>query len=776
MNSVRVLSWNTQMRSWAMEVGLPPSLPPVYTAEERAQLIAHGILSSDFDYDVVALCEVFDEDSRDILRNKLRGRFPWIVTKGDFHYVGTELGAAPLIDLPLQGLSMLSQIALDPLKVLDYRLEDSGLMLFSKWPFASTGLLTLPQEVVSLLQTGPLGRAIPANIPLVNFLPFRFADTAGNDVAAAKGVMYARIEPSPGRFLHVFFSHTQADTDRVEEHRNERGGQMESVERFIHTCVGGFPANGEVLFMGDLNINGDQLDDAIRSAEWASTFSRSGRLLTDQMVDLWGSKQCTGSRGLRDPGITASVRYAPQEQRLDYMLMAPSPVLVAQHVMIDYELSTVPAGHPGLSLLSDHLPMRLELVNRRNNVSPSDAMLTPTTARLVTERMLTLTDVFSDTQSISSGQAVWYRFDKAGTYNFSLGRGADRCRFDVYLDTDLSRPRQQYRQETNGEFGKKFVLASAPFLVKVFQKSRDSKVLVEFRAHLHRGTSPGDHIALPYGVPVLEAFPDAIPPLGGQLLNVDNPDTAWDDKDTKWFRLDGPQVSIEEALEVKLTVTRTAGSARFGVRLVQQNSGIWKLLDDTGSSKDEYVLRSKITKDQQLFVCVYRNDPTFSSLAFHLTARTNLSLLLGGPPSAAPGVKPKPNRGQPRLICTKETSGWGADDIELGIVVDGKPLRYIRNDEIGDMEGDAVRELAQWIPEFVPYLKGVEFSVVELDDIDSNDVGSSILLPLEQLPKSRIFSEQRPKPDGSLRGSLRINVDDGQYDVQLTVVAWDEQF
>ena len=63
---------------------------------------------------------------------------------------------------------------------------------------------------------------------------------------------------------------------------------------------------------------------------------------------------------------------------------------------------------------------------------------------------------------------------------------------------------------------------------------------------------------------------------------------------------------------------------------------------------------------------------------------------------------PPPNRGQPRLICTKETSGWGADDIELDITVDGKPLRYVGNDEIGDMEGDAVRDLAQWIPEFVP--------------------------------------------------------------------------
>ena len=64
-----------------MEMGFPPSIPPVTTAEERAELIADAILSSRFSYDIVGLCEVFDEDSRDILRNRLRGRFPWIVTK-----------------------------------------------------------------------------------------------------------------------------------------------------------------------------------------------------------------------------------------------------------------------------------------------------------------------------------------------------------------------------------------------------------------------------------------------------------------------------------------------------------------------------------------------------------------------------------------------------------------------------------------------------------------------------------------------------------------------
>ena len=118
----------------------------------------------------------------------------------------------------------------------------------------------------------------------------------------------------------------------------------------------------------------------------------------------------------------------------------------------------------------------------------------------------------------------------------------------------------------------------------------------------------------------------------------------------------------------------------------------------------------------------------------------------------------------------------GHDDIELDITVDGKPLRYISNDEIGDMEGDAVRDLAQWIPEFVPYLIGVNFRIIELDDIDPNDIGSQSLPTYDQLGGSSVFWDQQRNPDGSVRGSLRVNVDDGQYDVQLTIVTWDEQF
>ncbi len=750
--SLRILTWNTQMRSWAMEVGMPPTIPPVTTAEKRAELISDGILASPFDYDIVCLCEVFDEDSRDILRKRLRKRFPWIVTKCDFGFIGTELGAAPLIDLPLQGMSFVSGLIFNPLSVLDYRPEDSGLMIFSKWPFATQGLITLPPDVVALLQTGPLGSAIPAALPRVAFHPYSFSSTTGADTFAAKGIAYAQIQRAPGQVYHVFFSHTQADDEHVEENADERGDQMKEVESFILACVGGFPATGEVFFMGDLNIRGELHDDCVPAAEWSRIFNNPGRLLMKDVIDLWGQRQCTGHKGLRDTGITATTRYHPQDQRLDYILGSAISNLAAQHLKIDYPLSSVPPGHPDVSYMSDHLPLQIDLAFPRPFSTPHGAMKVPAQLN------------FIDTQLIMEGQVVWYRFDKQGTYDFMLSRGADRCGYEVYLDTDLSRPRRQYHNETHGDFGQKFVLATAPFLVKVFPFSREGEVRFQFRAHLHLGISPDDSIQLPYGVPVPEQFPKPNPT--PQLLNLDFFDTPWDDKDTKWFRLDGPEVDLGSPLEVTILVEQTLGDAPYGVRLIRLLATGWVELDRAGPGLRGYELKTSINKGEKYYVCIFRDDlPALRELEFVVTAKANVSLLRGG------------SGGKPRLICEDETSGWGADDIELDISVDGEPHRYIDNDKIGDMEQDSVRDLDQWIPDFLPYRKGVGFRVIELDDTSPNDIGSQTLLPHDQLGSiPSLFVVSETKPDGTVRGSLHVNVDDGTYDVQVTVSTYDDLF
>ena len=739
-SNLRMLSYNTQLRSWAMEVGWPPSIPPTDTAEERAAMIADNILGSPFDYDIVGLCEVFDEDAREILRDRLRGQFPHIVAKSDWDYVQVEQASAQLSTI---GLFWQWQLLGSPAVSSSWRLEDSGLMLFSKFPFAQVSTSTLSPAVVAA--SAVLGFPVPALAPAVSFFPYE--DTAGNDGNAAKGVGYARLQPQFGDPIHVFLSHTQADSTSLEENRAERSTQIGKVEKFIEICTGGAPFAQEVFVMGDLNISGELENDAVAGAEWQADFGTAGRLFGDAMLDLWGRRQCTGSPGLRDRGLSASVTYPPQ--RLDYMVGSATSGFAAQHVMIDYALADAPPGHSGVSYLSDHRPLRLELARPRPHSTPADAFVVPPDPPIFA----------SDQEWIVEGQAMWFRFDRAGTYDFRLDREWNPVDYAVYLDTDLSRPRAQYRKETHPDFGAKFVIAAPPFLVKVFPVSRDGESRFRFHSHRHVGVAPWDAIQLPYGEVVPEAFPV------GQLLNTDHGATDWDDTDTKWFRLDGPANDFGRKLEVTVDVARTRGGAGFEVAAaVEGPPGTWTLLDRAGDDDGMARLTATVGQGDVVYVQVTRRDlPALGDLEFEVTATTDATFVLGGA------------FGAPRLVCTTETSGWGSDDIELGVTVDGNELVYIDNDAIGDFDQDSIRDLNQWLPPVFAYFTGVEFMVKELDDIGHDDIGRETLRPFAALTGWDRFEVSDWLSPGRVRGLLRVDVDDGRYDVELNVTTWDEQ-
>ncbi|WP_426404922.1 hypothetical protein ACN9M0_35425 [Streptomyces sp. R-07] len=741
--SLRILSYNTQLRSWAMEVGIPPSIPPVDTAAERAGFIADNILGSPFDYDVVGLCEVFDEDAREILRDRLRPRFPHVVTKCDWDYLQVEEAGAR------QTCGRYAQCALFGIPDVGgaWRLEDSGLMLFSRWPFAQLGTGGLDVTVVEV--SALLGYPVPAVVPAVNFLPYRNA--VSDDRHAAKGIAYARIERAPAQVYHFFLSHTQADSHTPEENRGTRSHQIADVERFIGTCAGPGLFDGEVFFLGDLNIVGEPDAKADPDGEWRSYFhDSSGRLLTDRAADLWGRRQCSGDLpGLRDRGFSATVVYEPRQQRLDYAVAATTNSLAAQHVMIDYDLANVPPGHPEVSYLSDHRPLRVELTRPRPHSTPATALAVPNTPQFD-----------SSPEWLSDGQAMWFRFDVAGTYDLRLSQAGDGIAYEVYLDTDLSRPRRQYHDESDPRRGDKYVIPAPPFLVKVFPTSRTSeRDWFVFRAHRHQGVGPWDAIQLPYGEGVPESFPV------GQLLNTDFEDTDWEDSDTKWFRLDGPTIPLDSPLHAHITVWRRVGQASFAASLVRESpSGTWQLLAQS-SGGPLAGLEASLSTGDRLYVQVTRWDqPSQRELEFVVTATVDVTLVLGA------------GRGAPRLTCTTETGGWGADDIELGITTDGVQTAYIDNDTIGDFEQDAIRDLNQWVPEFLPYRRDIEFMVKELDDVGHDDIGRETLPPFAALESFDRFTVTERISPGRLRGFLRIDVDDGRYDVEVAVTTWDEQF
>lgn len=310
MQPLRILTFNTQLRSWGMEAGADKSLFPSENAEPRAHSIADRILASPQDYDIVLLNEVFDEDAREILADRLGGRFGSMITKADEDQLGLQLLGVGLLVAPSL-ISQLVGLGLIGWSLLEGIWEDSGLMLFSRLPFDT---VPAPPEFAGVFPNG---------VPFVGYEPF--SETAGNDVHAAKGMIYARLRSGADR-VHVFASHTQADSDAVGEHAETRVDQMAQMQRFIETCVGtAAPFQEEVYLLGDLNIVGANTNPAtpggtpLGAEEWSNLFYNPGAFFTDSLVEAWGIEQCGDDNG-RDPGHTAPARYEPKEQRLDYFL------------------------------------------------------------------------------------------------------------------------------------------------------------------------------------------------------------------------------------------------------------------------------------------------------------------------------------------------------------------------------------------------------------------------------------------------------------------------
>ena len=90
--SLRLLTYNTQMRSWGMEVLAQGNPFPVDSTEQRAKTISRRILESSEQYDVICLNEVFDEDAREVFQNELGASYPNIVLKADVDNLGLQIG------------------------------------------------------------------------------------------------------------------------------------------------------------------------------------------------------------------------------------------------------------------------------------------------------------------------------------------------------------------------------------------------------------------------------------------------------------------------------------------------------------------------------------------------------------------------------------------------------------------------------------------------------------------------------------------------------------
>lgn len=227
--------------------------------EGRADQIANDILALPLDErpDVLVFNEVFDEDSRKVLIRRLRELFPYLIPK-----------------LHDGGLT-----------------EDSGLMLFSQFPF-----LPLP--------TGG------------TLLERFYGDSEGDDRFASKGVGIVQLGV-PTKPTTIAFTHLQASYESEDQYQEIRVKQLDVIFIALQEIFAGDSKHwAKTIILGDLNIRGDA--GAI-SGEWSHIFEGSGSRLFGPMVDGWRTYMHPPNSGLEvDPGFTSLDFATRNKARLDY--------------------------------------------------------------------------------------------------------------------------------------------------------------------------------------------------------------------------------------------------------------------------------------------------------------------------------------------------------------------------------------------------------------------------------------------------------------------------
>ncbi len=625
-DSVRLLTFNVRM--------IPETWDDFccdINNEERAKLI--GDLIRTADYDIVVLNEVFDEDAKDAFVSRLAGVFP--------HYVSK-------IDMP-------------------FYIEDSGLMLFSRFPFQP---LPNPNWAFSFpLLATPLVEAVSGGNDAwdkVAAIIFPEESCSDYDCQSAKGVGLVRVRnPITHHVMNIAFTHLQAsygDGDCKEE-VDGRAIQFALMQQLLQVVLGAYVGTEPVFLMGDLNVDGDQRDwghgtnfgylhdepcEPDNLWEWTTIFDQPGVFFTDIFGDPWVSEM-QGPDFYMNPvdfdwGLTAGLP-VPGE-RLDYVLWNHGGRHQIQHMTREHHLRVAQGN-----VLSDHIAVCADYNVKVSHCHPMNARIP-------------VQDAPNTGYIMYPGGMQWYRIDEPGTYLVAV-TGAD-MRYSVYESKDLTIPAPQYYEET-GEIqiqerfvtGQKFCIPQAPFYIRVYKSARHLTGPYELAVHRMTGASKEEAISLLPGAEWLEYQWPGVP------LNED---------DCVWFklRLDAadnpvPQTTLFRLARYFENCVALALEAEDGTTIDKDDEaepyapvqGAWLLSldrDDLG------------TEPEILYLKAYRS--MIWPITFLVGWDTNLTCLHGmfATPNGIPGAV------QQILYCHEETDG-GIDDLDetyITIVADGK--------------------------------------------------------------------------------------------------------
>jgi endonuclease/exonuclease/phosphatase family metal-dependent hydrolase len=225
-------------------------------------------------------------------------------------------------------------------------LLDDELTLASRWPIVATGMHV-------------------------------FADAAGADALAAKGVLHARLArgPGPDDLLEVFVTHLQANAEQAEVRRRQIAQLAAFVQGAAH---GGAP----VLVMGDLNLWGGDPDRADPGSEYNLLLEALNEAVAPRrFVDLWlemhpdDPEAGSGTK----PRVLEDGSLRPREKRVDFILLASDGRAVPRAMRHDFFPSDLLVDDAPVGHLSNHAAVLAEVDWR--GAPPSCAQLSESPAQ-----------------------------------------------------------------------------------------------------------------------------------------------------------------------------------------------------------------------------------------------------------------------------------------------------------------------------------------------------------------------------------------------------------
>ncbi len=496
--------------------------------EARAKYIADRINAqrAEIDADIIVFNEAFDVGAQRALSSGLCGAYPYFS-----NFIDEED---------------------------DDQHQDSGLMIFSRHPFASLNL-TEPdyQAKDHLTFTQCVGDDADEDDPAfwndIGFQLYLNCNAVFEDCSANKGVAAARFTHNEtGELFNVLFTHLQSGggLDEIETRENQMTDVRELVEAIPDWD------RQRTFIIGDLNIKGIGCSSAgclaggeADGSEWMPRFDAAGGFFACGDGPCSASSAFVESHGFEMPPTDYGRTFHRDQtsfsnpldgNRYDYVLhnVPQERWTCMQHLEVLRDAVLDPDGTP----VSDHYPILADFNWRAPLCNPLDAAV------------VVANDVFTHSGTITYPRSVqWLLIQEAGTYTIVA---PPRIHYDVYTARDLSEPVGADVEEFFPR-GITYRLPAPPYYVKI------------------AATDPTDTGG--YTAQVIRHACGEQDPCGLTPGDIEGQDASWTSNSaigtsSRWFFFDTDVGEQGAAPEIDIHVEGVCSSPGFELRLYDDNS------------------------------------------------------------------------------------------------------------------------------------------------------------------------------------------------------------